>query len=444
MIDHLWTFLSEQLASNQFLAGGAVLGIIAGIVHQCKAIPARIWRWIKAQVIITVDVPDRDEAFLWVNAWLASQPYGKKHARLLTVATQRPDTDGYVEPGVTKLTQPEILFSPAAGAHWFWYKRRLVKLFRERKDGSEGGKGDSDVAKAFGIRETFYINVFGRNRKIAQDILEEARELAYPKGEHRIALLSPEGYHVAWRAKSNRRPRPIESIILKNGVWESLIEQVGTFLKSEMWYVERGIPWRLGLLFKGCPGSGKSSAVIGLASHFGLDIAVLDLAGSNLDDNALRQLLSDVPKNTLVLLEDVDCVFEKREATKHKENKVTFSGLLNAIDGVSAGEGRILIMTTNHPEKLDAALIRAGRADVHVVIDAPDRSQVVRIYERFFPEADAMQTRRFVEAVNLEATSMACLQNLLMENRNDAEAAIANAPNAVIRIEQPISQGVAV
>ena len=49
-----------------------------------------------------------------------------------------------------------------------------------------------------------------------------------------------------------------------------------------------------------------------------------------------------------------------------KRSGVTFSGLLNAIDGVASQEGRLFFMTTNHIEKLDPALIRPGRCDVKV------------------------------------------------------------------------------
>ena len=59
------------------------------------------------------------------------------------------------------------------------------------------------------------------------------------------------------------------------------------------------------------------------------------------------------------MLEDVDAIFVERKAQSEKGG-VTFSGLLNAIDGVASQEGRIFIMTTNHIEKLDPALIRPG------------------------------------------------------------------------------------
>ena len=64
-------------------------------------------------------------------------------------------------------------------------------------------------------------------------------------------------------------------------------------------------------------------------------------------------------------MEDVDAIFIERTGA-HKGEGVSFSGLLNAIDGVAAQEGRIFFMTTNHIDKLDPALVRPGRCDVKV------------------------------------------------------------------------------
>jgi chaperone BCS1 len=66
---------------------------------------------------------------------------------------------------------------------------------------------------------------------------------------------------------------------------------------------------------------------------------------------------------------------------------VTFSGLLNALDGVRSQEGRILMMTTNHREKLDPALLRPGRADVHVELNYASVKQMKGLFKKFFPDS---------------------------------------------------------
>lgn len=422
MLEQLRTFIETQLQSNQFLVGGFVLGALAGIIHQCKAIPGRLWTWLKTRFIIEVIVSDKDQAFLWVDKWLSLHPYGAKRARLLTVRTERAD-------GSDETNQPTIILSPAPGHHWFFYKRHLIALEREESDASKEVAG----IKAIGVKEKFTIKMFTKNRRLAMDLLEEARELAYPKHEKKLSILTPS--YGCWDTATTRRPRIIESVMLKAGVMEAMIEQIGKFLSSEAWYHERGIPWRMGVQLKGPPGSGKSSAVVAIASHFNLDIAILNLNSSKQNDDELRSLLANLPKNTLILIEDIDCVFDHREATDDNDSKVTFSGLLNAIDGVAAGEGRVLFMTTNHPEKLDPALVRPGRVDLTLEIGPPDAGQASRIFERFFPASTSSQNLRFIEALP-QPTSMAAIQGHLTKYSDNAEKAIQHAAEAAIHTEK--------
>ena len=95
-------------------------------------------------------------------------------------------------------------------------------------------------------------------------------------------------------------------------------------------------------------------------------ICVLNLSDPYLSDDRLQHRLADAPENSIILLEDIDAAFRSREANVHLEeaskgvNNLTFSGLLNAIDGVTSTEGRIVFMTTNYIERLDPALIRPG------------------------------------------------------------------------------------
>ncbi|KAK6017675.1 hypothetical protein OSTOST_16800 [Ostertagia ostertagi] len=105
-------------------------------------------------------------------------------------------------------------------------------------------------------------------------------------------------------------------------------------------YAERGVPYRRGYLFYGPPGTGKSSFISAIASHFGYSICMLSLSERTLDDDRLNHLLNTAPVNSVVILEDVDAAFGTR--TDPMDNhpayqgmtRVTFSGLLNSIDGV--------------------------------------------------------------------------------------------------------------
>lgn len=95
-----------------------------------------------------------------------------------------------------------------------------------------------------------------------------------------------------------------------------------------------------------------------------------------------------VPSGSIILLEDIDAVFDKREKVEGGEqNRLSFSGLLNALDGAASKEGLLVFMTTNHKDKLDPALIRKGRADVHIEFGLSTQDQANNMHRAFFPGA---------------------------------------------------------
>lgn len=406
---NLFHFIQTQLSHNEFMSGGLMLGMIAGIIHWLKNVPMRLWAWFLRRFTVEVDIPDRDEAFIWIDKWLSAHSYSRNWARDLTVRTERPSisdmapSDDYGDiplPG----QQPKIILSPAPGRHLFFFKRRLVSLYRERKDGSEEGK------MSFGIRESFMVRIFARNRRIASQLIEEARELVHPIGQRKVTILSEQ--YGDWQPTTHQRIRPLDSVILPAGKMDELVKAIELFRGREDWYFERGIPWRQGIMLFGPPGSGKSSTALAVASHFGMDIALLNLNGFSVNDETLRKMMSRLPPNTLVLLEDVDCLGISRTKQRGNSEKITFSGFLNALDGVTASEGRVVLMTTNHIEKLDPALVRPGRVDVKMEIGPPCDYQRRLIFKRFYPEATDEQTECFVTTCNLE--SMAAIQGHLL------------------------------
>jgi chaperone BCS1 len=235
-----------------------------------------------------------------------------------------------------------------------------------------------------------------------------------------------------------RLPRPVDSVILANGLMDDLLEDAKTFLARREWYVQRGIPYRRGYLLHGPPGTGKSSAVVALASALQMDIAVLSLGDSNLDDNSISELFSSIPVNSIVLMEDIDCAFLERKEGEDKRSKVTFSGLLNAIDGVAAGEGRLLFATTNHIARLDPALIRPGRIDRKLYIGPANREQAQRLFLRFFPEASAESTQAFAQKIPLGKITMSALQTHLLMYADDMHGAIEQLDDMIETFEYQV------
>ena len=394
------------------MVGGALLAVL-------RHVPGKIWGWTKERFLIQIDVPDRESAFEWIDKWLAAHAYSRTRARRLTVRTQNPDyRERAADPAGDH--RPRVLFSPAPGKHWLFYRGRLVILNRQRADPE---KSPAQGPGPMGLRESFSITLVSRNRQLAWQLLDDAREHALPRSQERLTI-----HHLtfsSWGERMQRLPRPPESVVLKRGVLEDLIADCRRFLSDRQWYLQRGIPYRRGYLLHGPPGTGKSSAVVAVASALRMDIALLNLNTIGLDDNDLADRLAQVPPNAVVLIEDIDCAFTARKGGEDKATRLTFSGLLNAIDGVAAGEGRILFATTNHPQRLDAALVRPGRIDRQLEIGLADREQCRRIFQRFFPEADERLAAKFASSITDERLAMSAIQAYLIQHAESAEDAAA-------------------
>jgi mitochondrial chaperone BCS1 len=126
-----------------------------------------------------------------------------------------------------------------------------------------------------------------------------------------------------------------------------------------------------------------------------LDLCMLSLTNNKLSDQNIADLLQKTPARSLILIEDIDAFFNAREK-QEKQVEISFSGLLNALDGVAAQEGRIVVLTTNHRERLDAALIRPGRIDKQLELGYASAAQARGLFLRFHPEQTQAAERLFV------------------------------------------------
>ena len=216
------------------------------------------------------------------------------------------------------------------------------------------------------------------------------------------------------------------SLILENQNLEEIVTDIKDFKANQSWYQEKGIPWRRGYLFYGPPGSGKSAAAHVLASELEMDVYVLNLANVAVSDEGLIAMLTDMPNSGLLILEEIDTIFKGRNAAggrKASAAGVSFSGLLNALDGLTAKEGRIVIMTTNHIEHLDPALIRPGRVDKQIYFGYASKSQAERMFLRFF-EGQEKLAQMFADAIPEDLVSMASLQEHMIKHRESADNAL--------------------
>ncbi|CDF40203.1 unnamed protein product [Chondrus crispus] len=231
-----------------------------------------------------------------------------------------------------------------------------------------------------------------------------------------------------WSLEGVKRSRTPASVILPAMRMNNILEDVKHFLKVETrkWYVEHGMPHRRSFLFFGPPGTGKTSTIRVIASQFQLNCCFLSMTNPGFSNQDLAQALTVIPANALLVLEDVDALFNKDRTSAEAPN-LSFSSFLNALDGLISADGVITVMTTNHIAKLDSALIRGGRVDRRFHFPSPDEEQIKQLFMSFYPEAGQEVAQEFVRAVfsrlgDKEARSIATLQQLFIDQReNSAE-----------------------
>ena len=239
-----------------------------------------------------------------------------------------------------------------------------------------------------------------------------------------------------WRPFGHPRSRrPLHSVVLDQSISSEIVTDVRDFISSASWYKERGIPYRRGYLLYGPPGCGKTSFITSLAGELEYSICVLNLSDRAMSDDRLQHRLADAPENSIILLEDIDSAFVSRDIDPNLEtafqglNRLTFSGLLNAIDGVTSTEGRIVFMTTNYMERLDKALIRPGRVDYKQHIGYCSKQQLQVMFNNFYPDADPNLAMKFAEHVTSHSSeiSAAMVQGYFMFFKHSAQDAFNNA-----------------
>jgi len=402
-----WLIGNPYFAAGFGLAGIGVAGSFLRVGSASLEVVAR------RQLLMTLEIPSKDYSYQWVMQWLVARGvHGSKHIGVETTYTK--NASGHA--------MAHFDFIPSPGRHWVRYKGSFMCIERERETRSV----DMSTGAPW---ETLTLKAFAWNPKLFHELLEEAKMDAMEREEGKTIIYQVYGHE--WKPfGSARRIRPFNSVVMDEGVADYVCDDVQDFLSNQGWYLERGIPYRRGYLLHGPPGCGKTSYVSALAGKLGYNICVLNLGDPGMTDDRLSHILAMVPPRCLVLLEDID--FAVGKDAKMTESgpyagvmRVSFSGLLNAMDGVVATEERLIFMTTNHYDKLPKVLIRPGRVDLSVYVGLASKQQLYQMFIRFFPGEETMG-EQFAVLCEGEGLSMAELQGFFMFFKNQPEKAAAN------------------
>ncbi|KAJ3557024.1 hypothetical protein NM688_g1697 [Phlebia brevispora] len=377
-VDGKASWLTSFLNDNPyFQAGFGLMGVGVGLTVLRQALMVSSVA-LRRRMLVSLEISNKDPSYDWFLAWMSQQQAANRG--ILSAWTKSHQMSVQTKYEQHKNGSSSVFFKLIAGPgnHLIRYRGSWIQVKRERETRSQ--------QLMSGIPwETVTLTTLSRDRVVFPQLLSEARDMAMKGHEGRLVIHTPWG--IEWKPFGlPRRKRPLKSVVLQEGVAEKIDQDIKAFLNRRQWYADRGIPYRRGYLLYGPPGSGKSSFIQALAGSLGYDICLLNLSERGLADDKLIHLLSNAPERSFVLIEDIDAAFNKRVQTTEDgyQSSVTFSGFLNALDGVASGEERIIFMTTNHLERLDPALIRPGRVDLPVLIDDATPEQAKKLFTQFY------------------------------------------------------------
>lgn len=452
-----------------YIYSALLLAFVGGIVYHLQSWITFVTDYIRSYFIMSVVLKGRTCAAVDLILFYLSQNSNKHSFKTLRLVNNKEVgidapidySKDFFEKTYTFLPYSNLL-SVTYGGYKFYFSL------------SESNEGE----RVYGRNEKV-INIwcYGRDKKILEDFIKHMVKYARKKTSDYLRISDND--HVGWSPPTLTVKRSMDSLILKKDIIYNICDDIHTFLSQKKWYNDTGIPYRRGYLLYGPSGCGKTSLIKAVATKFDLDILYLSINKSSLDNAKLQKLFSGNLSSSIIVIEDIDCVFDFNDntflrrsesnnnkkindddddddetskiydlyRTKYKcndetarmfceqftnkskfikgensggKNKLTLAGILNAMDGLSTGEGYLIFMTSNHPEKLDSALTRDGRIDMKIFIDYPDQECIEKLFKRFFEDATSKECEMFANNVLKKGygkVSVAAIQGFLLKNK---------------------------
>ncbi|KAL6540816.1 hypothetical protein OROMI_024699 [Orobanche minor] len=281
-------------------------------------------------------------------------------------------------------------------------------------------------------------------------ITERARELRR-KSMDVMLYTNAKGY--PWESVPFKHPSTFETLAMDPLKKAEIMADLKDFAEGESFYQKTGRAWKRGYLLYGPPGTGKSSMIAAMANYLRYDIYDLEISEVN-TNSELRKLLMKTRSKSIIVIEDIDCSINLTMRIRNGEgggtrngidgggcaaadggdggggSTITLSGLLNFTDGLwsCCGSEKIFVFTTNHVEKLDPALLRSGRMDMHIHMSYcsfPALKILLRNYLGY-EECDLEEDLLAEMEAAVEAAEMtpADISEVLIKNRRDKSKAV--------------------
>ena len=395
---------------------GIVLSVAGSLLFTLKEIPKTIYEKIKNRYIHTVRIYQYDELFYIFEWWLRKnykEKYRDIEASVSFTIGESPEL-----PNDSKPKQDKIFYKQENNVFTIKYKGKLLVIEKDKQKLDKQGTSLKDL-----YFSKYHIYGYKACDMIDELLLDIVDQYDKSKIDNTVRIFNHESYGGEWFVNGSRSVKTMEHVIINNDTKKILISDVDEFEKSKDIYKRMGIDHKRGYLFYGGPGGGKTSLAFAIAHFTNRNIFVLNLSSLS-DDMALARCFKYLKQNSVLLIEDIDAAFTKR----NDGEQVSFSMLLNCLDGAMSKEDIITIITTNHIEKLDPALIRSGRIDLQVEIKYPTSIEIKEFLLNFYSDKKHSIYYEHIKLLDDKCyhnnLSMADIQDICLKNKYNITSTI--------------------
>lgn len=401
MIHDIYVWIEQQIQTNQFFGAAAFASIAAAIFASLKGVPSSIWERIMTLISYKVTIYQTDELYDYITYWIRDNH--KSKARNVEYTTRSADDDDDL-PNTRGKKAKDIKEIPIED---FFYLRKYASWIRISfgRDKLE----NANNLKSVYLKHYVFKGIFA-SRSIRRLIKEINENYGNIKKDPRFYISKGDWFSYM----QNITGKPLSQVVINKKLKDEILDDISNWKDSRDEYIRRGIPHKRGHCYFGPPGTGKTTLSRAIAIEYEMDVYNINL--NNIDgDNDMISMFSEINPGSILLFEDIDAFFHGRDVI-NKKSKITFSGLLNALDGAISLNNVLVIFTTNHIEQLDPALLRPGRIDVIKEIGFATNSEINEYLTMFYNTDIKID-------FDME-TSMCNVQNACLMNPDSSDGAI--------------------